>query len=452
MKLTPRQLKTLWPVLGLLALLLILILAGGFFTHTQLNQSLRQRSLQAAENYAQGLSVALVDSLMQKDYGEIESRIRQAFTHSDISSIEIFDLSGKLVSGIVRQNNDALKLLFTDQRWVAPDMQGQRMLQTSQGDGTITIFKLNAGVDLGLIRIESAPEESHTIFIGYQIKLYTFFIITIIIVLLILGFFLWRAYFSLAQYEQVLSDKNAELIQTNTELVQANQHKTDFLANMSHELRTPLSAIIGFSEALENKVFGELNSKQSGFVQDIQQSGKSLLGLINDILYVARIESGKLEVAQTEFSLPELVASAVQSVHGMAEQKKIAIAQSLSDSTRTVTADQRQIKQILQNLLNNAIKFNRDGGSVLISTIDTAQGVEVSVKDTGIGIDEAHQQLLFKQFRQLGDDYTIKGEGAGLGLFIAKRLIELHGGWIKLDSTVGEGSIFSFLIPTHGRP
>jgi signal transduction histidine kinase len=439
-------------VLGLLTLLLLLIVAGGFFTQAQLKQSLKLRNLQAAENYVEGLSVAIIDSLIQKDYAEIESRIRQAFTHSDISSIEIFDPSGKLVSGIVRQNNGALKLLFTDQKWLAPDMQGQRMLQTTHEDRVTTIFKLNVGVELGLLKIESTPEESSVIFIGYQVKIYAFFIITMIIVLLVLGFFLWRAYFSIAQYEQVLFDKNVELIHTNTELVQANQHKTDFLANMSHELRTPLSAIIGFSEALENKVFGELNSKQLGFVQDIQQSGKSLLGLINDILYVARIESGKLEVAQTEFSLPELVASAVQSVHSMAEQKKITIAQSLSDSTRTVTADQRQIKQILQNLLNNAIKFNRDGGSVLISTINTAQGIEVSVKDTGIGIDEAHQQLLFKQFRQLGDDYTIKGEGAGLGLFIAKRLIELHGGWIKLHSTVGEGSVFSFLIPTHRQP
>ena len=439
-------------MLGLLTLLLLLIVAGGFFTQAQLKQSLKLRNLQAAENYVEGLSVAIIDSLIQKDYAEIESRIRQAFTHSDISSVEIFDPSGKLVSGIVRQNNGALKLLFTDQKWLAPDMQGQRMLQTTHEGRMTTIFKLNVGVELGLLKIESTPEESSVIFIGYQVKIYAFFIITMIVVLLVLGFFLWRAYFSIAQYEQVLFDKNVELIHTNTELVQANQHKTDFLANMSHELRTPLSAIIGFSEALENKVFGELNSKQLGFVQDIQQSGKSLLGLINDILYVARIESGKLEVAQTEFSLTELIASAVQSVHSMAEQKKITIAQSLSDSTRTVTADQRQIKQILQNLLNNAIKFNRDGGSVLISTINTAQGIEVSVKDTGIGIDEAHQQLLFKQFRQLGDDYTIKGEGAGLGLFIAKRLIELHGGWIKLHSTVGEGSVFSFLIPTHRQP
>lgn len=241
-------------------------------------------------------------------------------------------------------------------------------------------------------------------------------LLTLLLILIVAG-----GFFTQAQLKQSLKLRN---LQTAENYVEGLSDKTDFLANMSDELRTPLSAIIGFSEALENKLFGELNSKQSGFVQDIQQSGKSLLGLINDILYVARIESGHLEVMKAEFSLPDLIASAVQSLHGHAEQKKIAIAQSLSDSTRTVTADQRQIKQILQNLLNNAIKFNRDGGSVLISTIDTARGVEVAIKDTGIGIDEAHQQLLFKQFRQLGDDYTIKGEG----------------------------SVFSFLIPTHGQP
>jgi PAS domain S-box-containing protein len=231
------------------------------------------------------------------------------------------------------------------------------------------------------------------------------------------------------------------------ESVTANRHKSAFLANMSHELRTPLNAIIGFSEVLGEKIFGELNDKQSEYVTDIHGSGQHLLALINDILDLSKIDAGRLELSSAEFDLPSTFENAMVLMKERAGRKGIEILLELQPDVGMITADEIKIRQVLINLLTNAVKFTAEGGAVTLQARTSDDEVVISVVDTGIGIKPEECELIFEEFRQADDEMSRQQEGTGLGLALARRLVELHGGKIWVESVLGEGSTFSFTLP-----
>jgi signal transduction histidine kinase len=240
-----------------------------------------------------------------------------------------------------------------------------------------------------------------------------------------------------------------EAQQKSRELEVANQHKSEFLANMSHELRTPLNAIIGFSEALQERYFGELNDKQAEYVNDIHGSGRHLLSLINDILDLSKIEAGRMELDLAEFDVPSALGNSLTLVKERAQRHGVRLSLDAAPDLGVIQADERMFKQIMLNLLSNAVKFTPEGGAVSVGSRRCNGALEVSVKDTGVGIAPDDQQTIFEEFRQVGRDYTRKGEGTGLGLALAKRFIELHGGEIHVQSALGKGSKFTFTLPVH---
>ena len=251
--------------------------------------------------------------------------------------------------------------------------------------------------------------------------------------------------------QAVIAIENARLFHEiqdkSRQLEIANQHKSDFLANMSHELRTPLNAIIGFSEVLVEKMFGEVNDKQLDYLKDIHSSGRHLLSLINDILDLSKIEAGRMELDVADFDLRSALENAITLVRERAQRHGIALSLDVDPSLGNFRGDERKFKQILLNLLSNAVKFTPEGGKVGVVARPGANAVEFSVSDTGVGIAAADQDLVFEEFRQVGKDYTRKAEGTGLGLALTRRFVELHGGTIRLESTPGKGSTFSFTIP-----
>jgi len=244
-----------------------------------------------------------------------------------------------------------------------------------------------------------------------------------------------------------------ELDDKTRQLEIANRHKSEFLANMSHELRTPLNAVIGFSEVLLERMFGEVNPKQEEYLNDILSSGKHLLSLINDILDLSKIEAGRMELEAQAFDLPSALDNALTLIRERAARHSIGLEVHVDPRIGEVVADERKIKQVLLNLLSNAVKFTPEGGKITMSAALNGGAVAVSVADTGIGIAAEDQAAVFEEFRQVGDDYARKREGTGLGLALARRLVELHGGTLSLESELGKGSTFTFTIPVraHGR-
>jgi signal transduction histidine kinase len=233
-------------------------------------------------------------------------------------------------------------------------------------------------------------------------------------------------------------------------LQRATRHKSEFLANMSHELRTPLNAILGFADVLREGMAGPLNDDQREYIADIHASGLHLLALINDVLDLSKIEAGQLELERSDFSVPDTVASAVALVRQRALQKNLALQVDVAPALGLWHADERRFKQVLLNLLSNAVKFTPDGGRVTVQaglSEDPAQGLWLSVQDTGIGIAPADHEAVFQEFRQVGADPAGRAEGTGLGLALARRLVEQHGGCITLHSEPGAGSCFRFNIP-----
>lgn len=247
--------------------------------------------------------------------------------------------------------------------------------------------------------------------------------------------------------EKRVAERTDDLQKMNIALEKANRLKSEFLATMSHELRTPLNAIIGFAEVLRDEVSGALNADQKEYVDDIHSSGQHLLNMINSILDLSKIEAGKLELQYEEFPIEEVIQDVLNIVAGASGKKGIAIHTHILEDMPPITADKVKFKQILFNLLSNAIKFTPENGKVTITAKRLNHHIQIDVIDTGIGIKSEDMDKLFEVFRQVDGSYARRYEGTGLGLVLTKRLVELHGGKIWVNSEYGKGSTFTFTLP-----
>jgi signal transduction histidine kinase len=256
--------------------------------------------------------------------------------------------------------------------------------------------------------------------------------------------------------QAVIAIQNARLFheiqEKSHQLESANQHKSAFLANMSHELRTPLNAVIGFSEMLAARYFGDLTEKQAEYVNDIHGSGKHLLSLINDILDLSKVEAGRMELELGEFDLRAALDNALTLVRERAQRGGVTLRLDADAALGSFRGDERKLKQVMLNLLSNAVKFTPRGGTVSVAANQVDGTAEIAVRDTGAGIAPEDQEAIFEAFRQVGTDVTRKREGTGLGLALTRRFVELHGGTIRVESALGKGSTFTVRLPIrHGE-
>jgi signal transduction histidine kinase len=232
----------------------------------------------------------------------------------------------------------------------------------------------------------------------------------------------------------------------------ASQHKSQFLANMSHELRTPLNAILGYTELILDNIYGETPEKMREVLERLQTNGKHLLGLINDVLDLSKIEAGQLTLSLADYSLKDVVHTVFIAVESLATGKSLTLTTNVGQNLPTGHGDERRLAQVLLNLVGNAIKFT-DKGEVAIKATAADGSFTVAVTDTGPGIDPSDQGKIFEEFQQADNSATKRKGGTGLGLAIAKRIIEMHGGCIWVESEIGKGSKFAFSIPVHvNRP
>jgi signal transduction histidine kinase len=254
--------------------------------------------------------------------------------------------------------------------------------------------------------------------------------------------------------QSVLAIENAELFEEierkGEELAIASRHKSEFLANMSHELRTPMNAILGFTELIQDGVYGEVPSKITAMLERIQANGRHLLGLINDVLDLSKIEAGQLKLEAADYALRDVVQTVQATTESLAAEKKLGLRVVLPDTLPPARGDERRIAQVLLNLVGNAIKFT-DAGEVVVSVAVDKTTFEIAVTDTGPGIRADEQQRIFEEFQQIDSSSTRQKGGTGLGLAISKRIIELHGGRIWVESEPGSGSSFRFVIPIQAE-
>ena len=237
-----------------------------------------------------------------------------------------------------------------------------------------------------------------------------------------------------------------EIQDKSRQLEEASQHKSQFLANMSHELRTPLNAILGYTELMADGAYGEPSEKMLGILKRLEANGKHLLGLINDVLDLSKIEAGQLVLELSDYSVQDIAQTVRSTLEPLAADKKLAFKVEVASQLPPARGDGRRLTQVLINLVGNAIKFT-DAGEVVIKAEANNGSFQVSVRDTGPGISAADQAKLFQEFQQADDAITRKKGGTGLGLAISKRIIEMHGGKIWVESQVGQGSTFSFTLP-----
>ena len=239
-----------------------------------------------------------------------------------------------------------------------------------------------------------------------------------------------------------------EIQDKSRQLEVASQHKSQFLANMSHELRTPLNAILGYTELMADGIYGELPEKTMGVLKRLESNGRHLLGLINDVLDLSKIEAGQLVLELSDYSLEDIAQTVRSTLEPLAADKKLGFKVEVAAKMPPGHGDGRRLTQVVINLVGNAIKFT-DAGEVVIKATATDGSFHLSVRDTGPGISAADQAKLFQEFQQADNAITRKKGGTGLGLAISKRIIEMHGGKIWLESQVGQGSTFSFTIPVR---
>jgi signal transduction histidine kinase len=242
-----------------------------------------------------------------------------------------------------------------------------------------------------------------------------------------------------------------EIQEKSRQLEIASQHKSQFLANMSHELRTPLNAIIGYTEMMADGLYGDVSEKAQGVLERVQSNGRHLLGLINDVLDLSKIEAGQLVLAMEEYSVADMVATVLSATESLARTKGLTLGSDVPAGLPTGTGDARRLTQVLLNLVGNAIKFT-DQGSVEVRAAQVDGRFELSVVDTGFGIAPEDQAKIFEEFQQVDNTSTRKKGGTGLGLSISRRIVELHGGRITVESDVGKGSTFKVTVPINASP
>ncbi|MBI5327540.1 MAG: sensor histidine kinase [Deltaproteobacteria bacterium] len=249
---------------------------------------------------------------------------------------------------------------------------------------------------------------------------------------------------SYSELEQRIAERTEGLTKGYQEMEVVSRLKSEFLASMSHELRTPLNSILGFSELLNDKTYGDLNEKQFEYINYIHTSGKHLLELINDILDLSKVEAGKMEIKPEEFSVESTIKEVHSIVSPLSIRKKISVEVDIGNGISTIVADDRMFRQIMYNLLSNAIKFTNEGGCVKIRVVSNNYFLQVSVVDDGIGIKKEDMKHIFKEFKKINIG---EQEGTGLGLVLVKRYVEMQGGTIRVESEYGKGSDFTFRLP-----
>jgi len=242
-----------------------------------------------------------------------------------------------------------------------------------------------------------------------------------------------------------------EIQEKSHQLEVASQHKSQFLANMSHELRTPLNAILGYTEMMADGLYGDVGEKAQGVLERVQSNGRHLLGLINDVLDLSKIEAGQLVLAIEEYSVADMVATVLSATESLARAKNLKLGSAVAPGLPTGSGDARRLTQVLLNLVGNAIKFTDQGG-VQIRAVRAGDRFEIAVVDTGPGIAPADQARIFDEFQQLDSTSTRRKGGTGLGLSISRHIVELHGGRITVESEVGRGSTFRISLPVHAQP
>ena len=250
--------------------------------------------------------------------------------------------------------------------------------------------------------------------------------------------------------QSVLAIHNAKLFHEiedkSLQLQMADKHKSEFLANMSHELRTPLNAILGYTELILDKIYGDVPEKIEDVLQRLEKNGRHLLNLINDILDISKIEAGQLSLSLNDYSMEEVIASVYTSVEALAAEKSLGLQLNIQDDLPVGKGDEQRIAQVLMNLIGNAIKFTEEGQISVAACVQDGSFL-VSVSDTGKGLSAANQNVIFQEFKQVDGSSTREKGGTGLGLSIAKKIVEMHGGRIWVESETDKGAIFRFRIP-----
>lgn len=255
-----------------------------------------------------------------------------------------------------------------------------------------------------------------------------------------------EAEYMLDSYSKMAETNASEVRERGHALEVESKHKSQFLANMSHELRTPLNAIIGYTELILDNIYGEVPEKVRDVLQRLEKNGRHLLGLINEVLDVSKIEAGRLTLSLSDYSMGDIVRTVSNSLEGLAAEKGLVLKVAVPGDLPVGRGDERRLTQVLMNLVGNAIKFT-EAGEVKIEVETSDEGFLVSVTDTGPGIAPVDQQHIFEEFRQIDSSSTRTKGGTGLGLSIAKRIVELHEGRIWVESKPGKGSTFSFVVP-----
>jgi signal transduction histidine kinase len=252
--------------------------------------------------------------------------------------------------------------------------------------------------------------------------------------------------------QSVVAIQNARLFSEiedkGKQLAIASQHKSQFLANMSHELRTPLNAILGYTELILDGIYGEAPEKAQAVLKRVESNGKHLLGLINDVLDLSKIEAGQLVLSLTDYSMKDVLYNVFSAVEPLASGKNLGFKVDAPGEMPKGHGDERRLTQVILNLVGNAIKFT-DTGEVVIKATATNGSFTVAVRDTGPGISQADQGKIFEEFQQADNSATKKKGGTGLGLSISRRIVEMHGGKLWVESEVGKGSVFSFTLPVN---
>ena len=252
-----------------------------------------------------------------------------------------------------------------------------------------------------------------------------------------------------AELEERVADRTRELLQAKEAAESADRTKSAFLANMSHELRTPLNSIIGFTGILLQGLAGPLNEEQRKQLGMVQNSGRHLLALINDVLDLSKIEAGQFQLRQEEFDLRQAIEHSARVIRPLLDRKSLALSLEIDPEVGWMTTDRRRVEQVLVNLLGNAVKFTDDGSVMVRASVESGR-VRVEVADTGIGIDPAEKDKLFRPFSQVDSGLARRHEGTGLGLSVCRHLLDLMGGTIEVESQPGAGSTFRFTLPLSG--